>query len=263
MPGLLDVSSCPQDGLVVSVQSDGGDTEAQVDLTIPIPPFTVSGLAATAILIVLARFSNGNIFILWPLAWAAATTTLAVVVFRRGSAVSQRLGSWAKPVGALVVVAALMGAGGTAYTYGFYGDLAAFATADADPLDLSDGANHTVSFELKNVGTTTVRIFPTLRLALENASGEAIGADFGCPPSMGRLSTDRNVKELPPGGTIEFKVKLQSDGMNLPSNTSCPRWHVVAGETYFLYAIVGGRAGSITLPVWVGSVESNRIAVIP
>jgi len=234
-----------------------------VDLTIPIPPFVVSGLAATALFAVLARFLGGGIFLLWPLAFAAAASTVVLVVFRPGSAVYLRLGPWAKPVGALVVLAVLMGAGGTEYTYGFYGNLAALATADADPVDLSGGTNHTVSFELKNTGTTTVRISPTFRLVLENASGQAVPVDIGCPPSPPPSSTDRDAKQLPPGGSIVHHVTFWSNGTNLGPTFDCGKWQVTPGQTYTLYAVMGGRAGGSTLPVWVGSVESNRIAVIP
>lgn len=242
-------------------QSGGAPAEEAVDRTIQLPPFSVTFFTAAILLSFFAATTGGDPFILVPMAWAAAASFIVLVVLRPGSPANKRLGSYVHLAGALVVVAVLLSSGGIAYTYGAYGDLVAVASAEADPLDLSDGANHTVVFELKNQGPLAVRFStkPYLDLELTNSSGERVPG-FGCPGSK-RSLTDRDVRELLPGGTFRYEVNGRWDGDIFPDNSSCGRWHMAAGETFYLYAIISGRAVSATLPVWVGSVESNRIAI--
>lgn len=153
-----------------------------------------------------------------------------------------------------------------AYTWGSYGELAAVASAEASPLDLSDGANHTVLFELKNVGLTPVRVVPYLKhLRLETALGETPDLYGHCVNSHAYQmfqGSDGWENELPPGGTIGFEVRVQSNGTHLATGENCAHWLVTAGETYYLHAAIEGLPATNTLPIWVGTLETDPIALV-
>lgn len=243
-------------------------TEGEVDRTVSIPRGLVACLWVVVPLVPLAMFAGGQYPVLWPLCWASVTATGAVLVLRKGSVPSRRLGRWVTPVGTIAVVAVLMGTGGGqfvwAYTWGSTGDLSLTAMPDVDPLDLSDGANHTVTVELRNIGTTAVRVTPYLQVGVEDDSGEGVYGGSSCPPfprDLQYVPGFAGGKDLAPGAAFQFEVTLRSNGSVL--QVDCDRWQVTASETYLMHATIEGLPRSDNLPTWTGSVQSNRVEVHP
>ena len=223
--------------------------------------FLFVGLFASMTLLWIAVALNGRVRLAMPLALSALSVTMLAWVLVGNTRVAKRVGPWRAPFAAAVVVLLFLGTGGLAYTYGSAGSLELRAIPDSAPLDLRDGANHTVTFELRNTGHSAVRFVNWgLSLVLVDANGSWVGGNFTCPVLVRAPATDADTEELAAGQAFRFERRFWAEGAQL--HEYCHDWNTVSGGDYQLFAALSLVPGAVTLPHWSGTLESNRVPAV-
>lgn len=221
----------------------------------------LAGTVVSLILLYVAVELGGRVRAAMPLALGATVFVVLVWLVGRNGRKAESLGPCGKPATVVAAAITFLATGGIAYTYGGSATLELWAVPEASPFDLRDGANHSLVFELRNVGTGTARFVNWgLSLDMVDANGSRVRSIYRCPVATRGPATDEATEELGPGQARPFEYHLRAEGGQI--REACQDWMVASGAEVRIGGIVTLASGLVTLPLVTGIVHSNLVRVL-